>query len=184
MASKITGSNLYRKDTRLCEAAAQGGHLDVLIWAKENDFLISTCVCENAAYYGHYDVLKWVLKNGCPVDVHTCENIAARGDLEMLCWAIENDCPLNTYVTAIGAATFGKLNIVQYIHNNYLDASLLADTTICEHAAKNGHLETLIWCRKNGYAWDDNTYTAALTNDHWSVLIWCVENGCPKTITD
>jgi hypothetical protein len=37
---------------------------------------------------------------------------------------------------------------------------------LCEIAAKDGHLGTLIWCQQNGCQWDYNTCAYAAGNGH------------------
>ena len=49
-----------------CSWAAEGGHLEVLQWAREHDcpWSESTCIC--AAEEGHLEVLRWAREHGCP----------------------------------------------------------------------------------------------------------------------
>jgi len=42
---------------------------------------------------GHLEVLKWARENGCPWDEDTCAGAAEGGHLEVLKWARENGCP-------------------------------------------------------------------------------------------
>ena len=46
-----------------------------------------------AAEGGHLEVLQWARANGCPWDEWTCHNAAAGGHLEVLRWAHANECP-------------------------------------------------------------------------------------------
>ena len=50
-----------------------------------------------AAKGGHLEVLQWARQNGCPWDSDTCAGDAAakRGDLEVLQWLRQNGCPWN-----------------------------------------------------------------------------------------
>ena len=50
---------------------------------------------------------------------------------------------------------------------------------MCNNAAYNGHLDCLIWVRKNGCPWDEWTCTCAAYNGHLDCLIWARKNGCP-----
>jgi len=74
--------------------AAEGGHLEVLKWARENDCPWDKRTCAHAAKGGHLEVLKWARENGCPWDENTCACAAYRGHLEVLKWAHANGCPL------------------------------------------------------------------------------------------
>ena len=50
---------------------------------------------------------------------------------------------------------------------------------ICAYAAAYGHLECLIWARKNGYPWDEYTCSDAAKYGHLDCLMWARKNGCP-----
>ena len=54
--------------------------------------------------------------------------------------------------------------------------------TICATAAYNGHLQCLIWARRNGYRWTEYTCTWAAGYGHIDCLIWAQRNGCPWSI--
>ena len=49
-----------------CSAAARGGHLAVLQWARANGCPWDAWTCAYAARDGHLAVLGWALANGCP----------------------------------------------------------------------------------------------------------------------
>ena len=77
----------------VCTCAAEGGHLKVLRWARENGCPWDESTCYSAAEGGHLEVLKWARENGCPGDELTCACAAKGGHLEVLKWARENGCP-------------------------------------------------------------------------------------------
>ena len=47
----------------------EGGHLEVLQWARANGCPWNEWTCFQAAQCGHLDVLQWALANGCPPTV-------------------------------------------------------------------------------------------------------------------
>jgi hypothetical protein len=48
----------------------------------------------NAAQGGHLEVIQWARANGCPWDEHTMlVSVAHGGHLEVLKWLRENGCP-------------------------------------------------------------------------------------------
>ena len=49
----------------------------------------------------------------------------------------------------------------------------------CTEAAKNGHLEVLIWLRDNNCPWNEYACTFAAASGHLEVLIWLHTNNCP-----
>ena len=73
-----------------CAAAAGDDHLELLIWAREHQYLCN----EGAAKNGDLEMLKWARGQQCPSEGKTCAIAAAKnGDLEMLKWARECQCP-------------------------------------------------------------------------------------------
>ena len=50
-------------------------------------------------------------------------------------------------------------------------------TMMC--AAENGHLDILIWLRKNNCPWNGSIYEFAAKNGHSKILKWAIENDCP-----
>jgi hypothetical protein len=46
-------------------------------------------------------------------------------------------------------------------------------------AAKNGHLECLVYAHTNGCPWDELTCAKAAENGHLECLVYAHENGCP-----
>jgi hypothetical protein len=59
-----------------CSAAAEGGHLEVLQWARANGCPWNDLTCTWAAKGGHLEVLQWACANGYPWNMWTCENAA------------------------------------------------------------------------------------------------------------
>ena len=77
----------HGRNESVCSAAAAGGHLEVLKWARTNGCGWNHRVCTEAARHGHLEVLKWARSHGCPLDADTCSSAAAGGRLEVLQWA-------------------------------------------------------------------------------------------------
>ena len=72
--------------------AAQGGHLGVLRWARDNGCPWTADVCCAAAGTGRLGVLQYCRENGCPWDEGTTINAAANGHLSVLRWSVNNGC--------------------------------------------------------------------------------------------
>jgi len=98
-------------DTRICEYAAQGGHLEVLKWAWERRCPWDSRVCSYAAESGHLDVLRWAREHGCDWDDQTCMYAAWGGHLEVLSWAHEHGCSWRAS-TCSRAAAGGHLRVL------------------------------------------------------------------------
>jgi hypothetical protein len=52
----------------------------------------------------------------------------------------------------------------------------------CANAAGNGHLDCLIYAHENGCPWDEFICTRAAENGHLYCLRYARENGCPWSI--
>ena len=74
-----------------CQAAAMGGHLEVLRWLREHDCPWDSRTCAVAALGGHLEVLRWAREHGCPWNSSTCIHAAMNGELEVLQVVQEND---------------------------------------------------------------------------------------------
>jgi len=66
-------------DAETCHAAAEGGHLQVLLWAALRGCPWNELTCASAAKGGHLELLKYARANGCPWDKRTCM-FAAEGE--------------------------------------------------------------------------------------------------------
>ena len=137
------------KKVVVCESAAEGGHLETLKWARENDCPWDERTCAFAAKGGHLEMLKWLRENDCPWDYQTCAYAAKGGHLEVLKWARESGCPWNE-LTCEYAAEAGHLEILKWAREN----GCPWDEETCACAALRGHLEVLKWARENGCPWD------------------------------
>jgi hypothetical protein len=100
-----------------CVAAAAGGQLDALKWARMKGSPWDEASCQAAAMYGHLEVLKWARTNGCPWDEGTCKAAAAGGHLKVLKWARKNHCPWNEDTCQM-AAKNGHLKVLKWARRN------------------------------------------------------------------
>ena len=79
------GSPLPVERLERCSAAARGGYLEELRWAREHDCPWKVYTCEFAASHGHLEVLRWARAHGCPWSKHGCETVS-RNHPETLAW--------------------------------------------------------------------------------------------------
>jgi len=131
----------------VCAAAAEGGHLEVLVWLRENgcpwcedleqlpriwpvssysalDFWLHVDCCALAAKGGYLDVLKFLKEQDCPWDAWTLAGAAEAGHLDVLVWAREHGCPWDEELEDW-------------------------DKDCCALAFDGGHLEMLQWAREH-----------------------------------
>lgn len=141
----------YQFDCLVCTGAAEGGHLNILKWAREKNYPWDSQVCVRAARNGHLDILKWARSNGCPWNSQTCEKAAKYGRFEVLQWAKSNGCVLGDVRKY--AANEGHLHILKYAKEQGMRIGNLTAL----RAARYGHLHVLKWTKEIGVRWSDKT---------------------------
>jgi len=179
----------------ICETLAEGGHLEVLRWAREQGCPWDEWTCARAAEGGHLEVLKWAREHHCPwtedleddgpVDegpVDCCALAARGGHLEVLKWLREHHCPWNELTCAQSAAG-GHLDVLKWAREHGCrweeDIEGSEERDCCLHAAEGGHLEVLKWLREHDCPWDAYTCARAAEGGHLEVLKWAREHDCP-----
>jgi hypothetical protein len=78
-------------DSKTCENAARGGHLEVLKYAHENRCPWDWKTCADAASGGHLECLKYAHENGCYWDWRTCYNATSKGIWKYLNMSMRTD---------------------------------------------------------------------------------------------
>ena len=125
-----------------CATIAFNGNLNLLKWAKLNEFNWNAKTCSKAARGGHLEIVQWVRLNGCPWNENTCSSAAFNGHLEILQWARFNGCPWDRYTCSF-AALNGHFELLKWAREN----GCPWDKNTCSHAAFNGHKQILQWAR-------------------------------------
>eukprot|EP00605_Chrysophyceae_sp_TOSAG23-4_P002086 GSChrysophyteH1.ASY1.ANO1.2307.1 assembled CDS len=121
-------------DEDTCHAAAEGGHLNVLQWARSQD-------------------------PPCPWDEWTCSDAAGGGHLHVLQWARSQDLPCRwDESTCSDAAKGGHLDVLRWLRSQ--DPPCLWDKYTCRYAAGGGHLDVLQWARSQDppCPWHERTW--------------------------
>lgn len=139
-------------DKKTYEAAAEGGHLEILEWLKSYWIRARGRIpppwdedtCSTAASNGHLDALIWLVSNNCPWDDDVLDFAAEYGHLDILDWAEENGCSCN-HLTYIAAARGGQLKVLQRLKEN----GCRWNPKAWEFAKDNGHLEVVTWFETN-----------------------------------
>lgn len=81
----------YNDYDLLCNAAAEGNHLDILIWLKVNGCKWNKMTFNFAAINGNVEMLKYLLKYDCPIDDEITSFAAKKSNIHALQWFYEND---------------------------------------------------------------------------------------------
>ena len=97
--------------------AAVAGKLEVLRFATEQGFpVMDASVTSSAADGGHLRVLQWLRDNNCPWDSTTTSKAAAKGRMEVLRWARDNGCPWDPETYCSGLAG-GNPEVIKYLED-------------------------------------------------------------------
>ena len=91
---------------------AKKGHLEVVMWLKENGCKWDEVSCYGAAKQGHLETLKWMIEHGCPVNKAVFPEGAAGGQLEVLELLLEKGCPFGEGACA-SATSGGHLEVLK-----------------------------------------------------------------------
>jgi hypothetical protein len=181
-------------DATTCSAAAEGGHLEVLQWARghrhESESLIKELESTITPARPGFATMTRARIETCGWDEGTCEAAAGAGHLEVLQWARANGCSWNCF-SASAAAGGGHLAVLQWALGNGCPRGHgpLASRAICTEAAAYGHLALLQWARANGCDWGQGVCSAAASGEHLEVRETLVrpclarETLEPRTVT-
>ncbi|KAF1774155.1 Ankyrin repeat-containing domain [Phytophthora cactorum] len=104
---------------------------------------ISTRVMDAAALRGHLEVIKWLHENrseGC--SVHAMDSAAAGGHLDVVQWLHENRTEGCTTGAMDTAAAGGHLTTVQWLWSNRTEG---CTTVAVDFAIYNGHFPVVKW---------------------------------------
>jgi hypothetical protein len=155
---------------------ASKGYLNILKWAKSNEYPLNYYMYHRAAINNHIEILEWAKQNGynwneyikkktddrptslkLPTDTilfsFTCERVAFKGHYDVLKWFISNSTQ----------------HMLKKLQNNY---------RICAGIAYKGNIEILKWARKQGFKWNHITCTWTTYNGQIETLKWLKLNGC------
>ena len=147
---------------QVCFVLAEGGPLDMFIWAVEQGFpWKNKYTCRAAAHYDNLPVLQWARENGCPWDQVCCIYAIKENNLEVLEWLLANGCPRDELV-CLKAAKCHNLNALQIARKYQCPWS--EQTT--EFAAYYCKLKILIWAYENGCPITPFTVDCAIYNSY------------------
>lgn len=105
-------------DVHSCCRAAQVGKLDILrVLHEKYKCSWNWRVCTAAAEGGHLECLIYAHEKGCPWDSDTCTFAARNGHLACLIYAHENRCEWDGG-TLVWAEKNGHLDCLEYAHKN------------------------------------------------------------------
>lgn len=151
-----------------CAMAAAGGHLEMLMFARENGGAWGDCMME-AARNGHLHLLEWAHSKGASLHSDICEEAAAGGHLCVLQWARSRNCPWKSPLVLIAAASAGHLSILEWCLENSAEWS----SQVSSAAARNGHFPVVRWLSQNGCPLDEKMiFECAASHGDLDTIKW------------
>lgn len=141
----------YLEANELIEGAAEKGYFGLVKYAFKVGYLLTDLVARNAAEKGHIEILQFCFDNILSMKY------------------IENRMERRQYSTGFFKVLFNELQPKCYFNS------------ICNYAAKNGHLECLMLARKFNCLWNDRVCTDAASRGQYDCLKYAHENGCVWT---
>ena len=171
----------YQWDPQVCDAAAGGGHLELVRWLRENGCpwgnFTSTLIIKSGSQRcanpqpACFEFLKWAHANGCPWSFHANAEAAATGRLDILRWAHTQDPPyLSDAYTCTTAAEHGHIAVIQWLRAQVPPCNWGPD--VYTYAARAGHFEVIQWAHAHGCRWDGTLCPEVAFNGHLHILQW------------
>jgi len=169
-------------DVGTCASAAAGGHLKLLMWARESHCPWNAWTCTDAAKGGHFELLKWAREQGCPWNFSCYRAAAHCGRLDILQWLHSQKCPTKTHGRrrrAFGCSNLmGNCNLemIQWLHQQ----GFLFNKYSLSTAAEGGHLEVLQWLHEEkNVRFNEHLASDACRGGHIHVLEWLINKQFP-----
>jgi hypothetical protein len=140
------------------DAAAKGGHLDILHYLHENSLVTRGMWAANtAAIHGHLDCLTFLLSVNPHWDYYIANDAAKAGQLECLAYLFEHGYPVGR-MTCSAAAEEGRLDCLRYLHVR----GCPWDSFTTSWAAWHGHLSCLKYAAEEGCPVGDDAFQWAI----------------------
>ena len=131
----------------VCRAAASGGHIEVLAWARASGFLWDASCCAAAAHAGRLATLMWLKERGCAWDKTTTSYAAIEGHNEVLEWSRCHGCEYSE--ETVLRMKMAQLQLAMRAGaSSRLDGQLSFDGA---HAGENG----LVMVRRHAPCWPE-----------------------------
>jgi hypothetical protein len=156
--------------------AAAGGHLPALEWLLDQGFPSDESCCEAAAREGQLGALQLLRARGCEWDYDTTTAAAEHGRTEALRWALAQGCPHDDNLLAPNAAGAGSAETLEML---WRGGHPVNARDCYFHAAQHGHLEVFQWLASRGIPMRRSVLGYSASNGDLHVLKWAREQGHP-----
>ena len=184
---QTTGELEY--DSVVSEAAARGGHLDLLLWLRAYGPAWNSEICVGAAGGGQLKILKWLRANSIPWDKHVSHYAARGGHLEALKWLRKNEAPPWDSNVCAQAAEGGHLEVLMWLRVNgapWDEWTIRTCTLYGNFESKNEFIYLLHWALVNGAPLPSDIsslWWSAARCRHFPTLDWLL-NYCQGVVSD
>jgi hypothetical protein len=167
--------------TSLVQAVASSGRLDVLQhlitqWHCQ----LPTFLGFSAARSGSISMLNWLRAEGiCTADAAMCAGAAAGGHLAALKHLRSEGCYWDGQDVAVFAAASGSIETIDWVRQQQ-GIEITAD--VMKAAAEAGETAMCEHLRSIGCAWNTSACNYAAVEGHLDTLRWLREHGCPWNV--
>jgi len=132
-------------------------------------------ICEAAAEHGRVEVLLWLrTQKRCRMDEGVCKAAARGGSIQALQWLRNHHCPWDA--TALyAAAEAGHIHVLQWVDENNPPPVTDYNSEITMTMARKGHLETLKLLNEGNFPLHRHTAAVAIEHGQVGMVKWLVE---------
>jgi hypothetical protein len=130
--------------------------------------------CAHAIISGSIEMLTFVRLYGCKWNYETFNLAIKHNNFDMVKFLVAYGCEIPVYIDKYVAIN-GNIIMLEWLILN----GLKIYSTLCDTAAKCGHLEFLkILRNKYNCPWNYLTTSGAAEYGDLDILKWCIDNGC------
>lgn len=160
---------------RVCGAAIEGGHHDVLLWMVANMDYHAIDREHAAARLGHLECLRVVAAAGPQHDDTSVVAAARGGHIECIKYLRDKGFPVDGRACE-AAAGCGRLKCLVFLREAL---GCTWDERACIAAAATDRTDCLAYLHRNGCPWAHDTVSAAIKGRRAACLTYVLDNECP-----
>ena len=172
-------SREYNKP-EVTQMAASRGHIHIVKWLLEKNFVSSSLICNAAAEGGQLGIIQWTVEQGFPRDRDSIRLAVQSGHLGAVRWMLDNDFPVVSSICD-EAAIKGQLAVLKLLRQRGFAWS--RDTLF--DAVRGAHSDAVLWMLENGCPWDKYIFVTVRRFDMTfrnAILEWLLLNTHDDTV--
>jgi hypothetical protein len=137
----------------ICVSAAHSGSVELLQYLKQQGCVLNAAVMRAAAQRGDSPMCHYLRTEQCPWDSSACRAAARSDHVDTLRWLHEQGCPWNIHALRVTAAELGHLPVLVYLMGVEPAASAVQLTEMLNAAGFNRQCAAAQWLRQQGAQW-------------------------------